>query len=232
MRVTRRSDSFSDRPRSPRLACFWVLAGALLATSCGSERAPNAPSAMPGPPPVVRRVVVLGDSLAVSPSVEQSFPSDLQARISRQSLAWTVTNAGVSGDTTADGLRRVAPLLESDVGVLTLELGANDGLRGIEIATIQQNLSAIIELARAKGIRVLLCGMETPPTHGLSYSLAFHELFPSQATRYGIPLVPFLLAGVVLVPELNGADFVHPNAAGAQQIADTVWPYLEPMLRQ
>jgi len=177
-------------------------------------------------------VLVLGDSLAVSPSVEQSFPSALQARILRQSLLWIVTNAGVSGDTTADGLRRVPPLLEGEVAILILELGANDGLRGIEIAAIRQNLSSIIELARAKGIRVLLCGMETPPGHGLNYSLAFHELFPNQATRYGISLVPFLLAGVVLIPDLNGPDFVHPNAAGAQQIAETVWPYLEPMLRQ
>ena len=180
----------------------------------------------------MRRVMVLGDSLAVSPSVTQSFPSDLQARIARQSLPWTVTNAGVNGDTTADGLRRVAPLLQTDVGILILELGANDGLQGIEVAVIQQNLSAIVDLARATGIRVLLCGMETPPTHGLNYSLAFHDVFPNAARQYGIPLVPFLLAGVLLVPELNGPDFVHPNAAGAQQIAANVWPYLEPMLRQ
>ena len=228
MSPTPRSDAFPHRTRRRYPALCWVIAAALLAASCGSERTPTAPS----PPPVVRRVIVLGDSLAVSPSVAQSFPSDLQARISRQSLPWTVTNAGVNGDTTADGLRRVAPLLQADVGILILELGANDGLQGIDIAVIQQNLSAIVELARATGIRVLLCGMETPPTHGLNYSLAFHDVFPSAARQYGIPLVPFLLAGVLLVPELNGPDFVHPNAAGAQQIAANVWPYLEPMLRQ
>ena len=125
--------------------------------------------------------------------------------------------------------RRVAA---SDVGVLVAELGANDGLRGIELVTIQSNLAAIVEIAQRHNIRVLLCGMETPPTHGLAYSIAFHSVFPGLAQQYRIALVPFLLEGVVLTPDLLGADGVHPNAAGAERIAETVWPYLEPLLRQ
>jgi acyl-CoA thioesterase-1 len=119
----------------------------------------------------------------------------------------------------------------SDTRVLVIELGANDGLRGIPIATIEQNLSAIIERAQARGIRVLLCGMETPPMNGWNYTVDYHRLFPRVAQKYSVPLVPFLLEGVALNPELNGADEIHPNAAGARRIADTVWPYLEPLVQ-
>jgi acyl-CoA thioesterase I len=212
-----------------RLRRIALAVALLVAAACDSMS--SSPGTSPSPV-VVRRIVVLGDSLAVSPSVEQGFPSGLQTRIARQGLPWTVTNAGVSGDTTADGLRRLEPLLASDVGVLVAELGANDGLRGIEIVTIQSNLAAIVEIAQRHKIRVLLCGMETPPTHGLAYSIAFHSIFPGLAQQYRIALVPFLLEGVALTPDLLGADGVHPNAAGAERIAETVWPYLEPLLRQ
>jgi acyl-CoA thioesterase-1 len=97
-------------------------------------------------------------------------------------------------------------------------------------STIDDNLGSIITRAKQRNIRVLLCGMETPPTHGLDYSVAFHFVFPTVAQRLAVPLVPFVLAGVALDPELNGADGVHPNAAGAERIADTVWTYLRPLL--
>jgi len=211
--------------------CLPCLIVAVLCAACGST--PSSPSASPpaaASPLAVKRIVVLGDSLAVSPSPEESFPARLQARISAAALRWPVTNAGVSGDTTADGGRRADALLADDVGILVLELGANDGLRGVAAPTIDANLSAIITLAQRRTIRVLLCGMETPPTHGLDYSIAFHLVFPSVAQRFSVPLVPFLLNGVALDPELNGADGVHPNAAGAERIAETVWTYLRPML--
>jgi acyl-CoA thioesterase-1 len=202
-----------------------ALLAAVLALSVGCSSSKG-----PSPSGVVRRVVVLGDSLAVTPTPAQSFPADLGTRITQQGLPWTVVNAGVFGDTTAGGLRRVDPLLASDVGILVLELGANDGLDGIDPTIIRANLSAIVEHAQSRTIRVLLCGMETPPFHGVSYSLAFHQIYPSVAGQYALPLVPFLLEGVVGRPELLGPDGVHPNAAGAQRIADTVWPYLEPLL--
>ena len=176
-------------------------------------------------------MVVLGDSLSVTPTPAESFPAVLQQKIAGGRLPWTVSNAGVFGDTTADGLRRYEPLLQNDVGVLILELGANDGIGGVDVSTIERNLAAIIETAQGHSIAVVLCGMETPPIRGVGYTLAFHDVFPRLSRRYNVPLVPFLLTGVALVPEMNGPDGVHPNAAGARRVADNVWPYLEPLLR-
>jgi acyl-CoA thioesterase I len=198
------------------------------ATLAGACRSPTPPG--PASNAAIRRVVVLGDSLAVTPTVAESFPSRLNARIQQQGQPWIVTNAAISGDTTADGVRRLSSLLTSDVGVLVVELGANDGLQGVDVATVERNLLSMVATGQEHNTRVLLCGMETPPTRGLDYSLAFHFVFPRVASARTVPLVPFLLAGVALVPELNGPDGVHPNAAGAQRIADSVWPYLQPLL--
>ena len=178
-----------------------------------------------------RRVVVLGDSLAVSPRSSESFPAILQGRMSDLHLPWAVTNAGVRGDTTTGGLRRMEEQLGEDVGVLVVALGANDGVRGVALATIEQNLATIIERAQTRGIAVLLCDMETPPLRGLQYSFGFHDIYPRLAAKYRVPLVPFLLSGVVLNSEMVGDDGIHPNKAGAAQIANTVWPYLKPLLK-
>jgi acyl-CoA thioesterase-1 len=142
------------------------------------------------------RIVVLGDSLAVSPSRPDSFPSRLQERLNKSGARWTVTNAGISGDKTAGGLQRFNAALPRDTRILILELGANDGLRGVEIATIEKNLSTMIERAQARDIKVLLCGMIVPPRFGWNYTVAFHGLFPRLAAKYHVPLVPFLLDGV------------------------------------
>jgi acyl-CoA thioesterase-1 len=205
---------------------------AALSSGCRSGSTPTAPDPSTGGAPAKREIVVLGDSLAVSPSQSQSFPAILQARLDATHPGWTVRNASVSGDTTSGGVRRVDAALTGDTRVLILELGANDGLRGVEITTVERNLATIIERAQARGIRVLLCGMETPPFHGWNYSVEFHRVFPRVAARYSVPLVPFLLAGVALNPEFNGDDEIHPNAAGARVIAETVWPYLEPLVAQ
>jgi acyl-CoA thioesterase I len=182
--------------------------------------------------PVTRRVVVLGDSLAVSPSRAEGFPAVLEQRLNAQHAGWVVSNAGISGDTTSGGLRRFEQAVTDGTQILILELGANDGLRGADVATIERNLSTMIERAQARGIHVLLCGMETPPIHGWNYTVDFHQVFPRLANKYNLPLVPFLLEGVVLNPDLNGDDEIHPNALGAQRIAETVWPYLQPMTQQ
>ena len=203
-----------------------VLAVVSLLMACGS----TSPAA-PAQPYAGGTVVVLGDSLAVSPNRAQSFPAVLQTRFLDEGQPWRVINAGVSGDTTGGGVRRVETALAGGGDILVLALGANDGLRGVPVETIERNLGAIIERAQARGMRVLLCGMETPPAHGWAYTVAFHEVYPRLARQYGVPLVPFLLAGVALVPDMNGPDGFHPNAAGARRIADTIWPYLEPMLR-
>lgn len=176
------------------------------------------------------RIVVLGDSLSVTPSRSESFPSLLQQRIDEEDLRWTVVNAGVSGDTTAGGLRRFDNAVAGGADVLVLALGANDGLRGIPLSTVERNLATIIERAQARGTRVILCGMETPPLRGWDYTVGFHEIYPRLARRYSVPLVPFLLNGVALIPDMNGSDGIHPNAAGAARIADTVWPFVKPLL--
>jgi len=183
-----------------------------------------------GPAKTIGRIVVLGDSLAVSPSHSLNFPAELQARLQESHPGWTIANASYRGDTTTGGVRRFGDALTPDTRILVLELGANDGLRGVDVATVEANLSQMIEEAKARGIKVLLCGMEAPPLKGWNYSLAFHGIYPRLAAKYKIPLVPFLLAGVALNPDLNGSDHIHPNAAGAEVIADTVWPYLEPLL--
>jgi acyl-CoA thioesterase-1 len=206
-----------------------------MVASCGSAEAPTTPSpagtGTPAPVPA-GVVLVLGDSLAVSPSQAEAFPAELQKRLDSTGRSWSVKNAGVSGDTTTGGLRRFDQALTTDTRVLVLELGANDGLRGVDISTAEQNLSTMIERAQARGIKVLLCGMETPPFNGWNYTVDFHRLFPRLAQKYNLALVPFLLEGVALNPDLNGGDEIHPNAAGAKRIAETVWPYLEPLTLQ
>ena len=197
----------------------------LTVVACGSPPASPSPAET-----VVHRVAVLGDSLAVTPTLSESFPAILQAFIDRERLPWLVTNASISGDTTADGLRRLEAVLATNPAILVLALGANDGLQGVPVATIQRNLSTIIEAAQARGVDVLLSGMETLPLRGFDYALAFHDLFPRLADQYDVPIVPFLLAGVALIPEMNGSDGIHPNAAGARRIAENVWPYVRPML--
>jgi acyl-CoA thioesterase I len=215
------------------LGVCWSLAAAVTGLACGSAVVPLSPSASDQRAAVTPRgIVVLGDSLAVSPSRASGFPAVLQERLNATHPGWTVSNQSVSGDTTADGLRRLDPALTAGTAILVLELGANDGLRGVAIATIEQNLSTMIERAQARGIRVLLCGMETPPLNGFNYSLDYHRLFPRVAARHNVSLVPFLLDGVALNPDLNGDDEIHPNAAGARRIADNVWPYLEPLVTQ
>jgi acyl-CoA thioesterase-1 len=199
---------------------------ALLPLGCATGRGPTAPSEAA----VIRRVSVLGDSLAVSPSREEGFPAFLQKRIVEERLDWTVINAGVRGDTTTGGLRRLDQVLAERPDVLIVALGANDGLRGVHTTTISRNLSEIVARAKAREAKVLLAGMETPPLHGWNYTLAFHNVFPAIAREHDVPLVPFLLAGVALDPELNGEDMIHPNAAGARRIAATIWPYLAPLL--
>ena len=204
-----------------------LVAGLALFSSCGSKDGPTTPS----PGQVVPRVVVLGDSLAVSPSDLKSFPAQLQAHLNRSGLNAVVVNSSGWGDTTADGLKRLDGALVEGTRVLVLALGANDGIDGLPINLVERHLDEIITRAQARNIRVLLCGMETPPLHGLNYSVEFHRIFPRLAAARGTGLVPFMLAGVLVNPDMT-VDGVHPNAAGAQRIADTIWPYLEPMVRE
>jgi acyl-CoA thioesterase-1 len=139
-------------------------------------------------------------------------------------------NAGVSGDTTADGLRRTTWALEGNVRLVILALGANDGLRGLPPRQMKENLQGIITRAQQRAIPVLLVGMEAPPNYGEQYALAFRQVFRDLARENKVTFVPFLLEGVAGVVELNQADGIHPTAAGAERIAEHLWPAVEDMI--
>ena len=175
-----------------------------------------------------RVVVALGDSLTAGLGVaaEEAWPALVDARLRREGYPYRVVNAGVSGDTTAGGLRRVDWVLRSRPEVAVVALGANDGLRGLGTEAMEANLLAIVDRLRAGGARVLVVGMEVPPNYGSAYARAFRGVFEDVARRTGAPLMPFLLDGVAADPRLNQADGIHPNAAGHRAIAERIWPHL------
>jgi acyl-CoA thioesterase-1 len=157
-------------------------------------------------------------------------PSLIQARLAKEGYPFEVVNAGVSGDTSAGGLSRLEWSLNGDVRILVVELGANDGLRGLPVAALRENLEAVITRARARGIAVLLVGMEAPPNYGATYTSEFRDAFPALAKAHEVALMPFYLDGVAGKPELNIADGIHPNPEGAVIVANNLWRTLEPML--
>ena len=177
-------------------------------------------------------IVALGDSLTAGLGVaaEEAYPARLQARLERDGLHYRVVNAGVSGDTTAGALRRVDWVLRGRPAVVVVALGANDGLRGLPVTAMRDNLTAIVTRLQAGGARVLLAGMRLPPNYGAAYTREFAEAFTRVARRTSVPLLPFLLEGVAGVPALNQPDGIHPNAAGQQVVADNVWRALQPLL--
>ncbi len=197
-----------------------------------SRPAVSAPDAEPARAPEAPRIVILGDSLTAGLGLpaDLSFPARLQARLGAAGYPHEIVNAGDSGGTSAGGLRRLERSLEGDVRVLVLALGANDGLRGLTVEEMKANLAEIIQTAQARGAAVLLAGMEAPPNLGSIYTTAFRDAFRDLSEEYDTAFVPFLLAGVAGVAELNQADEMHPNAEGASMIADLLWLALEPLL--
>ena len=177
------------------------------------------------------RIVALGDSLTSGHGLGRShaYPAVLEATLREAGLPHAVVNHGVSGDTTAGGLRRVRAALAEKPRILIVALGANDGLRGVPVATVKRNLEQIIEAAQAEGVSVLLCGMDALPLYGWQYTMDFHNIYPELAKKYGVPLVPFLLTGVVANQAMLLPDMSHPNLAGARAIATNIWPYLQPL---
>ena len=178
-------------------------------------------------------LVALGDSLTAGFGVaaDEAFPARLEARLRTEGYAYRVVNAGVSGDTTAGGLRRVDWVLRARPEVVIVALGANDGLRGQIPQATQANLEEIVSRLQAAGARVLLAGMRLTPNYGGEYTKEFEAVFPAVARRAKVALMPFLLDGVAGSPRLNQADGIHPTADGQQVIADHLWPYLRPLLR-
>lgn len=180
------------------------------------------------------QIVAFGDSLTAGLGlpVEQAYPARLQERIEIAGYRARVVNAGVSGETTAGGLRRIGWSLTGDVEILILALGGNDGLRGLPVEQMRDNLAGMIAAALESGARVLLAGMEAPPNFGADYADRFRAAFEQLAAEYDVVFVPFLLDGVAGVAGLNQADGIHPNAAGADRVAAHVWSALEPILQE
>ena len=179
------------------------------------------------------KVLVLGDSISAGYGIQrdESWVTLLQTRLRARDPEARVVNASVSGETTGGGLARLPKALQAhDPDVVVIELGGNDGLRGYPIRSIRENLAKLIGLSRASGAAVLLVGMQIPPNYGPRYTGAFRDVFPSVAEREAVPLVPFLMEQVALVPGMMQSDGIHPTAAGQPLMLDTVWPYLEPLL--
>jgi acyl-CoA thioesterase-1 len=179
------------------------------------------------------RIVFLGDSLTagLGLATTEAYPALIQRRLDAAGLDYEVVNAGVSGDTSAGGLARLDWALDGDVRILVVALGGNDALRALPAGQLEENLATIIERAQARGITVVLAGMEAPPNFGRDYIVAFHKVYPELASRYHVAFVPFLLQGVAGSDRLNQRDGIHPTAEGARILADTVWAALQPLAK-
>ena len=182
-----------------------------------------------------RTILCFGDSLTAGYGIDPdyAYPALLQRKIDTRGWPFQVVNAGLSGDTTAGGLRRINWLLRQKVDVLILELGANDGFRGIEPEKIEHNLQGIIDRTKSKypHVKMIIAGMEMAPNLGPSYTSAFRAIFPRLAEANKAALLPFLLEGVAGRPKFNLPDGIHPTAEGHKIVAENVWAVLEPVLR-
>ncbi len=217
----------------PSRLLLWLC---LSVVSCGeSADFSDADSASLDTSPGERPVILcMGDSLTAGYRLDPSdaYPALIQTRIEERGWEFEVINAGVSGETTAAGLRRLSWLLKNPVAVMILELGANDGLRGVPVETVKANLQQIIDEARDRDpdMRIILAGMQAPPNMGLAYCAAFRDLFDELEDENDLERIPFFLEGVAAVRSLNLSDGIHPNEDGHRKVADTVWEVLEPVL--
>jgi acyl-CoA thioesterase I len=186
------------------------------------------------PSPERPRIVAFGDSLTagLGVSTEESYPAQLQRRLDALGYQYRVINAGVSGDTTAGALRRVPWVLNGTPALVILEVGGNDGLRGLSLDQTRANLEQIIERLQQAGVRVVLAGMRLPPNYGKDYTVGFEAIYPSLAKRYRLPLIPFFLEGVAASPTLNQTDGIHPTGQGYEIIAEQVLTAIRPLLVQ
>ncbi|MCP9448893.1 MAG: arylesterase [Nitrospira sp.] len=180
------------------------------------------------------RIVAFGDSLTAGLGVKRddAYPAQLQKRLEELGFRYQVINAGVSGDTTAGGLRRVGWVLSAKPEIVILELGANDGLRGLSLEQTKHNLGHIIQQLREAGATVILAGMKLPPNYGQEYTEQFESIYPALANRYRLPLIPFFLEGVAASSKLNQADGIHPTKEGYEIVVEQVLKVLKPILEE
>ena len=219
---------------------FFLIATLALMFGCGKPEGPTTKSpaaAVPAPPPPAadprRAIVCFGDSITAGFGLDagQSFPDLLQQDLDRRRLAYRVVNLGVSGDTTQDGLARVFMALAEKPAIVVLELGGNDGLRGIPLAITQANLAQMIEAFQGAGARVVLAGMSLPPNYGRAFIQKFEAVYKDLAAKYKLTFIPFLLEGVGAHDDLMQRDGIHPNAAGARKVEALVMKTLAPLLK-
>ncbi len=182
-----------------------------------------------------RTILVLGDSLSAAYGLrpEQGWVALLGKRLRDQGYGYELVNASISGETTSGGVQRLPRALTlHKPGIVVIELGANDGLRGLQVETTRGNLQKMVALAKSSGARVLLVGMRMPPNYGPRYTTDFMQMYRDIANQEGLRLVPFLLESVALDPTRMQDDGLHPNASGEPYVLDTLWPQLEPMLKK
>lgn len=216
--------------KNRRAALAALLSGALAATTAGLACAAAPPDTTPPGQPVI---VVLGDSL----SAEYGLPRDtgwvalLRQRLAAERIDYSVANASVSGDTTSGGRARLPAVLERlKPAIVVVELGANDALRGVPLATTERNLREIVGDAQRARAKVVLVGMYVPPNYGPDYTQQFHGIYTKLSKDLRVPLVPFLLAGIENKPEMFQADQIHPTRQAQGVLLDNVWPSLRPLL--
>ena len=193
----------------------------------------------PGEEPVVQNelplILFFGNSITAGYQldIEDAFPNLIQQRLDTLGYKYDVVNGGLSGETTAAGVDRIDWVLRSDPDIFFLELGANDGLRGLPLSETKRNLQLIMDKVRAvnPNVKIILAGMQVPPNLGKEYTEEFRTLFTELANSQDITLIPFILDGVAGIPELNLSDGIHPTPEGHQIVAETVWKYLKPLIK-
>jgi len=207
--------------------------------ACQSDKPKSAPSATAPTanqlePVAKKNIVFFGNSLtaAYQLSPEQGFTALLQLKLDALGLPYTCVNAGLSGETTADGVNRIDWVLQQQVDIFVLELGGNDALRGLPVTESKKNLQAMLEKVKAKypACKIVLAGMLAPPNLGAAYTNAFRDMYPALAMNSGAKLIPFLLENVGGIASLNLPDGIHPNVEGQKIVAENVWKVLKPLL--
>ncbi|MDB4923703.1 arylesterase [Mucilaginibacter sp.] len=223
--------------RKLNIICLIIIA--LFFAACGDKKAPSEEASVttnrPDSLSTAKIVLFFGDSLTAGYGLDdpsQAFPGVVQNKIDEAKLHFKVVNAGVSGETSAGGKARIAWILRQKVDVFVLELGANDGLRGIPVSETMQNLQAIVDAVKAKypDAKLVLLGMQVPPNMGSKYAYSFKAIFPGLAAKNDMTFMPFLLKDVGGVPSLNQKDGIHPTAEGAKIVGNNVWQVLESVL--
>lgn len=222
---------YAGSARPLQWAIGWLLTVMLLALPAQAQPARSSPAPVPR---TERTVLVMGDSLSAAYGLasRQGWVALTQERIARVRPGWKVVNASISGETTAGGRARIArELARHRPAVVVIELGANDGLRGLPLEQMRANLDAMVKAAKASGARVLLLGMRLPPNYGRAYAQGFEQVYRTVAKQHGVALLPFFLEPVALERDAFQPDNLHPTAAAQPKLRDHVWPALAPLLK-